>query len=85
MTHFQNKAFVLDEKESLIYWDIFLNELSTVAIPSRCWYRWCISVATSPGGGGGVVAPSFSTDCETDLKSGGSDKQRQRSSDRPIP
>ena len=36
-------------------------------------------------GGGGVVAPSFGTDCETDPKSGGSDKQRQRSSDRPIP
>ena len=33
-----------------------------------------------PGGtgarGGGVVAPSFGSDCETDCESGGGDKQR---------
>ena len=28
-------------------------------------------------GGGGVVAPSFGTHCETDPKSGSGDKQRQ--------
>ena len=27
-------------------------------------------------GGGGVVAPSFGTDCETDPESGDGDKQR---------
>ena len=36
-------------------------------------------------GGGGVLASSFDTRCETDPESGGGDKQRQESSDRPIP
>ena len=36
-------------------------------------------------GGGGVLAPSFGTHCETDPESGGSDKQRQKSGDCLIP
>ena len=36
-------------------------------------------------GGVGVLAPSFGTHCETDPESGGGDKQRQESSDGPIP
>ena len=30
-----------------------------------------------PGGGGGLLAPSFGTHCETDPESSGSDEQRQ--------
>ena len=30
------------------------------------------------GGGGGVVTPSFGTDCETDPESGHSDGDKQR-------
>ena len=37
------------------------------------------------GGRGGVLASSLGTHCETDPESGGGDKQRQKSSDRPIP
>ena len=36
-----------------------------------------VSQASIPwGGGGGVVAPSFGSNCEMDCKSGGGDKQR---------
>ena len=44
------------------------------------------SIRTPLGGGGGVLAPIFGTHCETDPDEiGGSDKQRQKSDDRPIP
>ena len=36
----------------------------------------CDNVCVPGGGGGGVVAPSFGSDCETDCESGGGDKQR---------
>ena len=57
---------------------------SVVLILSQV-HRKYLKLHESPGGGGAVLAPGFGTQCETDPESDGGDKQRQKSSDRPIP